>query len=505
MGFNLFSFFSQKKQDLVVPDSLLLKQIKSLAKHSHIEVFSNIEIFHHTTAHAIELLLYDNTRGIYLFEIKRWSFDDLKNATIQKAEHQERSSNTLAFEKTQDVIKQKFNEVLHNDGVAIFNYLLMENLSALEYEHLDDSFKALLPQEKIIFNDSSTSDIFKKLESAAPPQPTMDISYVMGTLLTQYTIIDNQAKLHLCDEDQRSFIDGQTTSSLSVLQGDVHTGKSSLLLLRALYSVFKQKSKKVVIIKPTILARDIAYKKLLEIIEYGIVEIDPASIEILTPLELINKHLQKLKKPVVNSLAMVEPKLLQKSYNDADMILCDDAFALEKKFIDFIKHIQKNKSAVFVNLDNTHAMQCITLQHNYLNESFTLHTLQTQPYAKAMQLLHTITQRDAYATVLIICNQETYEHLQEDLENFIEPKTSQVNADLNLLEQNYNTIQLTTYNAVYDLDADFIIALDTCEQVQSQLTYALHRANKEAYLLYEEPCETLQKFLQKDTDENNQE
>ena len=473
---------------------MLLKQIKSLAQHSDIEVFSNIEIFHHTAIHNIELLLYDATRGIYLFEIKRWSFDDLKNATVEKAQQQEKSNNTLAFEKTQDIIKRKFNEILHNDGVDLFNYLLMENLSAQEYEHLDDSLKSLLPKEKIIFSDSSTSDIFKKLESAAPAREPIPTSLIMGTLLTQYTLIDDNGKLHLCNDEQREFIDIKINNSFN-LTGEAQSGKSSILLLKAIRTLFKKEVKRIVLIKPTILARDIAYKKLLEIIEHGIIELDPANIEILTPLELLNKHLTKLKKPLASSLVGIDPKLLQKPYNGADIILCDDAFALPQNFIDFIQHSQKNGAALFVNpTQPTSSLQTFTLHNSYEQKSHQFHILQTNPYPKAMQLVHTLTQSDPQKTILIVSDKETYEHLQEDLETFIEPKTSNIDANLNLLEQNYNTIQLTTYDDVYELSADIVIALDISKQSLEKLRYALHRAKYESYMLYENECDNVAKI-----------
>ena len=70
--------------------------------------------------------------GIYLFEYKEWSYDDLKNATVSKATNQDSSDKSLAYEKTHEFIRQKFNELTHNDGVEIHNYLLMENLNSDE-------------------------------------------------------------------------------------------------------------------------------------------------------------------------------------------------------------------------------------------------------------------------------------------------------------------------------------------------------------------------------------
>ncbi len=89
--------------------------------------------------------MLDSLRGLYLFESKEWTYGELKKADIQKAQKQENSNDTLAYENTQNIIKQKFNELTHNDGVPIFNYLLMENLTADEYEYLKVIFCFLSP------------------------------------------------------------------------------------------------------------------------------------------------------------------------------------------------------------------------------------------------------------------------------------------------------------------------------------------------------------------------
>ena len=142
---SIFSLFKKKPKTRKLPDSLLIKKLKEVSKNNGLSIYENITIYHHTQSFFIPLLILDPTRGIYLFEYKEWSYDDLKNATVSKATNQDSSNKSLAYQKTHDFIKQKFNELTHNDGVPIYNYLLMENLNSDEYKHLDDSFKELLP------------------------------------------------------------------------------------------------------------------------------------------------------------------------------------------------------------------------------------------------------------------------------------------------------------------------------------------------------------------------
>lgn len=494
MNFNLFSLFQKKKSDFIVPDSMLVKRVKSLSKNSNLKVFSNIEIFHHKLKHQLDLIVYDDSRGIYIFEIKKWSFDDLKNATIQKAQNQEHSSNTLAFDNTQEIIKKKFNEITHIDGPTIYNYLLMENLSTDEYEHLNDSFKELLPQEKIIFNDSEAADIFKKLQSVSPLKSTINTDKVLGTLLTQYTKLDENGNFVLCNDEEISFLNTSLTP-LAFLELGEYSSKTSLLILKSIIEVFKNNLKKVLIIKPSILARDIAYQKYLMLLEHGIIELDINAIEMLTPLELINKHLQKLKKPMIENEQMIDHQMLKKSFDVADLIICDDAYLLNDNFIAYLKHIQRKKQLLFVNLQNKEfGSEKITIE-NKLDP--TIEFIQTIPLAKTMQLIQKLLQDVSPKEILVISNPKNKENLQEDLEFFIEESTLKVDGKKTLIEQNIEELKLATYEDMFELNVKHIILLDLCECNEKQIEYAFNLATKNVYFLYDDSCEFIELLKEK--------
>ena len=68
------------------------------------------------------------------------------------------------------------------------------------------------------------------------------------------------------------------------------------MLLKSIVEILDEQSKKIIILKATVLACDIFKKKLLNIIEHAIIEIDLSGIEIITPIELLNRHLLKVGK-----------------------------------------------------------------------------------------------------------------------------------------------------------------------------------------------------------------
>ena len=486
------SFFKKKPEQLIALDTILIKKLKTLSKHSNLLVFNDVKIYHHATVYAVGLIVLDSRRGLYIFESKEWTYDELKNANIQKAQNQEHSKDTLAYEITQSIIKQKFNELTHTDGVPIFNYLLMENLNADEYEHLNDSFKELLPKEKVIFSDSNEADILKKLHSATQEQENCpSVDEIMGILLTQYTILDRQGKMHLCSDEQRLFMD-KPLESITHLTGHHRSGKSNLLLLKAIIELLDKKSDRVLILKPTVLACDIFKKKLLNIIEHAIVEVDLSNIEILTPIELLNKHLNKLGKESISHLS-VPAKLLKKKFSIADVIMCDDSDELPHDFIEYLSHIQNKATLVLVSTDDStraNLTQCFRPEDRKIN------FYKTNPHAKALHIISNLLAQDN-KNIVVVSNSLTREKLKDDLASFVNKEPIFIDSSQALLNQQFNNLLFCSYTDIHELNAEHIILMDLCFTSEKQIEYAFNLAHTSVDVLFEEECQEIKNLRSK--------
>ena len=484
------SLFKQKTKTLCVPDSILVKKLKSLSFHSNLLIYSNVKIYHHAKTYEIPLIMLDNLRGLYIFEIKGWSYDDLKNSNIQKAKNQDASKDTLSFDNKQEIIRKKFNELTHNDGVPIFNYLIMENLSADEYEHLDESLKKLLPFDKLIFNDYQDSDIFKILQKASEEKSSLpSTDEILGTLFVQYTILDEDSRLNLCSNEQIEFID-KPLEAVQILNGVPNSGKSSLLLLKSIVELFNNPSKKIIIIKPTILACDTLKKKLLEIVEHAIIEIDLTLIEIVTPQELINRHLQKLNKPLVKEKTLyIDEKLMHKSFQIADIIMCDDAGMYANNFIHYLRHIQKKSKLLLVNEKDSTVSKI--LNTNFRVNQPKLDFIQTNPHAKALHLIQSILLDSKDENILVVSNSLSREKLKDDLEFFILQDPELLDSSKHLMYQEFSRLILATYADINTISAKHIIILDLCFTNAYEIEYALNLASLSVSILYEEDCQEI--------------
>ena len=460
---------------------------------SNLLVFKDVHIYHHASLYEIGLIVLDSLRGLYLFESKEWTYDELKNADIQKAQNQENSTDTLAFDNTQSIIRQKFNELTHNDGVPIFNYLLMENLNADEYEHLNDSFQELLPREKIIFSDSLQSDIFKKLQDASVERNDLaSVDNIMGTLFVQYTILDHDNNLHFCSKEQRAFID-TPLEPLTYLNGVHGSGKSNLLLLKSLVETFHSKSKKIIIIKPTLLACDILKKQLLAIIEHAIIEVDLSAIEIITPLELLNRHLLKLKKETITHVEISE-MLMKKAFSAADIIMCDDSDQLNGEFIAYLQHIQDKACLVLAQTPTD--IQSLQLKTNYRAQHKKINFYQTNPHAKALQIIAKLVARK-FKDIVVVSNSLSREKLKDDLASFINKEPHTLESSVPLINQDFNDLLLCNYTDINAIKANHIILMDLCFTSENEIEYAFNLSESTVDVLYEEDCQEIKELRNK--------
>ncbi len=482
---SLTSFFKKTSTQLTTLDTILIKRLKNLSKESNLIVLKDVNIYHHASVYKIGLIVLDSLRGLYLFESKEWTYGELKKADIQKAQNQENSNHTLAYENTQNIIKQKFNALTNNDGVPIFNYLLMENLNADEYEHLNDSFKSLLPQEKIIFSDSNEADILKKLHNSCQESNDLPcIDDILGPLFIQYSILGHEGDIHLCSDEQRAFID-KPLKPITHLTGLHGSGKSNLLLLKSIVEILDKKSKKIIILKETVLACDILKKKILTITEHAIIDIDLSSIEIITPLELLNRHLLKVAKESVSHIK-VHPILMKKTYHAADTLMCDDSDQLPFEFIEYLNHIQKKSTLVLVSTLNCNA----NLSKNFriLNRKVNFH--KTNPHAKVLHLISTLLAKKV-KNILIVSNSLSREKLKDDLHSFIEEEPAFINSSTALINQNFNNLLFCNYSDINELSTNHIILMDLCFTSENEIEYAFNLAHTSVDVVYEEECEEI--------------
>ena len=458
---SLFSKSSQSQEQY----NLLLSKIYTLQKHTELIIYESVDIFLHKRRETIPLLMYDKYRGIFLFEIKKWSYKDLKNASITKMQQTKQAKNTLSYTTMQKAIANKLDAVIHNSDIPIYNYLLMTHLSSQEYQSLDDSLKKTLVEEKIIFNDLDTKSILKKLENELyNPNTYGSPEKIVGSLLTQYTLLDKENRFFLANQEQKAFIDAPL-QSLTNIQAKPKSGLSSTLVLKAIFEILKNPSLKITIIKPTKLSKDILHREFLEIIEHAIIEFDILSVTILTPIETKQKKESEL----------------------GDIILCDDGIAMQREFINYLKNLQSKHKIVLTN-DNLSEVT-YSFHKSYLIQTKNLLFCKTNPYAKTLQLVTQLLKNRKAKEIVIVSNETNRKNLVDDLECFIGEKITLLDSALGLLFQDLEKLKVATYKDLNEIIYNDAILLDIEDVTDYELEYVITHAKESVHILYEKEAQ----------------
>ncbi len=469
MKFNFFSNFfkkSNKKNKLITPDSILLKKLKLICLENNYKVLENISIFHHSDKIDIPLMVLDPQRGLYIFEYKDWSYDDLKNYELKKSHNNEQSKNTLAYDKISSFINLKYNEIMHKDCVKIFNYLLMENLSFKDYEHLSEEKKDLLPNEKIIFSDTDKLDILKKLNDSYEIDNNLDSAdFILANLLTQYLVL-NKGKASLATDEQIAYLDDILSyfdeNNIVSLNGLAQSGKTSTLILKAIYLKLLSDENSVTIIEPTALSCDIVKQSILELIEYSIISIDITSINVYTPDDFL--------------------KSKTSSY-----VLCDDASLIDEIKLD--KIIAKSATSKLTLINPPQSYDSYYKLTKSFHTKIDIEFIQKNPFAVSMHLIEDNIKLDK--TILCASNKESSEKLSEDLSSYLDNDTVLLDSSKKLVDQETKALTVCDYKNIYAQRNDIVILLDICELSIQELSYAINLANEKAYIIYDDECHNI--------------
>jgi hypothetical protein len=455
------SFFIKNKSNLSLPDSILTKRLKVLAQQQNLLLYENVTIYHKEKSFFIPLLILDKKHGIYLFEYKDWTYDDLKYATIQKATNQESQENSLAFERTHTFLREKLKEVTNNENTPIINYLLMENLNAYEYKHLGDSFKELLPEANILFSDSQEHEILAKLHVNDTQKENLpDIAKIMRNLLPQYHILSYDGVFHLTTKEQSRFID-QKIIGTHKLVGNGGSGKTNSIILKVILELLKNPQYKIIIIKPTILSCHIIKKKLLDTLEGVLIKVD------------------------INSLKIIIPK----EFNPVDLVICDDSYQINDDYIQYIKKQQKKHGLVIVNpkdrLDAS--FNFFKSFKNYKQVLFTKGNSHTMAILEIVKLLKTEKPED----IIVIGNNLSRKKLYDDLIDFIDEDILILTQNIHFLYQIDKKILLCEYSHINELTAKHVILMDICSTAIEKLKCAFNLCSDSVHVLYEDDCDRL--------------
>ncbi len=500
-----FPFFKKDIQEQLTQSQIILL-IKSFALSSQSMLFENINLYHQKEFFTLPLLLFVPKKGLLLFEPLDWDYEDLQSATVSPWLPSSKHSRSIHIDTPLDLINQKFNYILHQDLNITTGLILFENLSESEFDSLDSSFHQLIPKSRALFCDESIESLTQKANDALSTiSVEIDATTILSSLFMQYTLIadDFNPSQSIVDENQQHYIDADFLPC-STLVGPYGSGKSSVMLLKILSQLLKHPKQKIMIIAPTYAACEILKRKMLEIIEHAIIDLDLSTIEVITPKELLKRHAKQIYNKPLEPIKITE-KMMNKAFNAAEVVVCDDAELLSNEFIAYLLHIQKKRSLHLIGVDGQNA----TGEHIILSQSYRFdeslinlcnkdlndkHSYETVPNIKFsvgniyMQTILAFKEmlkfRDDDEKCLIITPSSSFAHaLYEEMHEYIEEKIILFNAQESITNESFHHHMIVQQNDMASLQKKHVIVSGIDPNDKKLFCYAMSRSSDTVHIV----------------------
>lgn len=475
----LFSFFKHFFSKNTLPESLPERsaddifQKESFQSIAHEETgfyYENFSLFYQDSRIVIDVLLFLPYRGLLFGEKLLWDSDTLKGTTVELPSNNSKKGSATHLGATEEAIRRKLEDILSFDSTVCERFIWLSCLREDEFDVLDSSFHTLLPKERLIFSDSSEESIRLKIDALAPKRnEPYSLLKVMGSLQAHTLLLptdENPYGSFLSDE-QKAFLETDHTDTVTTVFGEYNSGKSTLILRKALLLLLTKPEEKILVITPTLLAGEILRNELISLAEYGALNIELSMLLFCTPQSVQN---------VIES----------ESFQSASTILCDDAHVMDKGFIDtLLEH--RGSRWILLSLHNHYipiSSSTAVLRNNYQRNI---------PFAKipspADKILLTLLlelrlrlQTSTPEKIMVILQNDAHMiDYKEAIDEYFHINTRILTPEFSLQYQNLDDLVITTPENTYGLHMPhvYLVAPDSNEHYP----YALSRASESATII----------------------
>lgn len=476
MFFSLYKRFFSKKISPESgaepsPDDTVQKEFfRSIAQEEDGLFYEHFNLFYQDSRISIDLLLFIPYRGLLFGEKLPWNVESLQGATVERPSKKSKKKPSTHLETTQAAIHHKLEDILSFDSTVCERFIWLSCLREEEFDTLDSSFHELLPKERLIFSDSSKESIHQKLDALAPKlNEPCSLLKVMGSLQSHTLLLPTEEKPYgsfLADE-QKAFLETDYANTVTTLFGEHNSGKSTVIIRKALHSLLTKPEEKILIITPTLVGGEILRNELISLAEYGALKIDLSTLSFCTPQN-------------IQSVTELE------SFQSASILLCDDAHVMEKDFINtLIEH--RSERWLLLSLYNEYIPigdSTILLHNNYQNNIPFLKIPSRSDKALLTLLLELrvrLQGATAETIMVILQSDEMLLDYKEAIDEYFHINARILTPEFSLQYQNLDDLVITTPENAYGIHMPHIYFVTSDEK--EHYTYALSRASESATII----------------------
>ena len=427
--------------------------------------FHDFQLFHHNDITTIDNLIFLPHYGLFFGKTLGWKASELENATVERSSRQNKRPASTNLEGVEAKIRSKLEDVLSFNFTPVERFIWMKHLLEVEFDSLDSSFHELLPKERILFADETLESIRTKLNAIGVYQPSpLSSVQIIGALATHTFILPTP------DYPAGSILSPQQNHFLSLpllesttLYGDYGSGKSILLIRKAMLMLLGNPNEKIALIAPTLLASELLRDGFVSLMYYGAVSIDLNRILFL---------------PIPEEFDNI--KILQ----DTTTIFCDDSYLMDKRFIETLKKKMANKLLVFSAInEDTESKTNVHLTYGYRNkpiqkahqcsEKGILPTLLTE--------LRKYTIDGGKGVILVLPDPSYIPHYKEPIDEYLGLNSRPLTLEFSLQYQDMDDLIITTTDCLSGVSGSHVILLTS--DPSADYTYPLSRASETATII----------------------
>ncbi|MFZ2889501.1 hypothetical protein [Sulfuricurvum sp.] len=426
------------------------------------EFFQNFNLFHYGITTPIDTLIFLPHYGIYFGETLSWKVSDLENATIEHSSLQKKRSSETHLENIESKIRAKLQDVLSFDFTPVYRFIWMRYLSENEFDLLDTSFHELLPKNRILFYNESINSIQSKLQAIGHYlQIPLSTLQIIGALKTHSYILptsENQSGA-LLSPQQNEFLT-LPLEKRTHLFGGYGTGKSTLLIRKAMFILLNQPNEKIVVFAPTLLASELLRNEFVSLMYYGVLNIDLIRIVFSSVQEDLESF---------------------KPFQDATIIICDDIDRMNTYFIKKLQQKAAKRILLFTSLlEDTLADINYPLSYTYRNPlpTFHLKTNEKGVLPTLLLELRKYTSEQGKRILIVLTENRFISLYKESIDEYLGVNIHFLTPTFSLQSQNFDDLIITTDTCLSGLSAShvFIISTDYSQDYSYPLSRALETA-----------------------------
>lgn len=476
MFFSFYNHFFSKKSLLddqpeqTHDDSLQKEFFRSFAQEEKGLFTENFNLFYQEHCTVIDILFFLPNRGLLFGEKLSWTREALDGASIERASKKNKKLSSTHLEITEAAIRHKLEDILSFDSTVCERFFWMNALSEKDFDSLDSSFHELLPKERLIFSDTTHEMIHRKFDFLVPmrEEPYSRLR-IMGSLQSHTLILPTEEKPYgdFLSEEQQTFLETDYTDAVTTLFGEYNSGKSTLIIRKALFLLLHNPNEKILIITPTLIGGEILRNELISLLEYGALKIELSSLSFCTPCSA--ERIEELD-----------------SFQTASIIMCDDSYTMDKKFINTLLEYRE-KRWLLLSMHNEYkplSDSTVILHNNYQkNITYTKVPASTKKPLLTLLLELRICLQSASAEkiMVILPNDAHLSEYKEGIDEYFNINTRILNREFSLQYQNLDDLILTTSENTYGLHIPYVYCITSDEE--KNYTYPLSRASESATII----------------------